>query len=49
MQPMYDGGPPVFVILLAVGIVALVLGFDIIRRITRGSDGPDPWRSRRRR
>jgi hypothetical protein len=39
---------PVGWLLLAGGIAALVLGLSIIRRITRGSDGPDRWRSHRR-
>jgi hypothetical protein len=46
MQPMYDGGFPWQI---AVDIVGIVLGFAMIRWITRDpEDGSDHWRSHRR-
>jgi hypothetical protein len=55
MQPMYENPPyssgfPLGAALLAVGVVGLVLGFAIIQRLTRDpEEGPDHWRSHRRR
>jgi hypothetical protein len=55
MQPPYQNPPypegfPVGAVILAVGIIGLVLGFAILRWITRDpEDGPDSWRSHRRR
>jgi hypothetical protein len=47
MEPMFAAQAPLWPF-LAVGIVGLVLGFAIIRWITRGpEDGSDHWRSHR--
>jgi hypothetical protein len=50
MQPMYEyTGFPIGYLLIAVGIVGIVIGFAIIRWITRDpEDGSDHWRSHRR-
>jgi hypothetical protein len=50
MQPMYDSGFSLLGVgIIAVGIIGIVLGFAIIRRITRDpEDGSDHWRSHRR-
>jgi hypothetical protein len=50
MEPMYDVPPDPLLgyAIIAVGIVGLVLGFAIIRWITRDpEDGSDHWRYRR--
>jgi hypothetical protein len=51
--PMYEPDPSAFplgALILAVGFVFMVLGWAILRRITRNpEDGPDHWRSHRRR
>jgi hypothetical protein len=49
MQPMYDSGFSLIGVgIIAVGIILIVLGFAIIRRITDPEDGSDHWRSHRR-
>lgn len=46
MQPMFADTGPLWVV-LAVGVVGCVVGFAIIRRITRGPEDGDHWRYRR--
>lgn len=49
LQPMYDSGFDLLGVgIIALGLIGLVLGFAIIRRITHGpDDNSDHWRYRR--
>ena len=50
MEPMYHVGFSWLTVgIIGVGIVGIVLGFALIRWITRDpEEGPDHWRSHRR-